>query len=428
MNNVFKNKNFVLTFLGTLVSNVGNTFYNFAISFYILSLTNNNSITQGLYIFITSLVFVLTSLFSGVLADRYNKVKIMYLSDYLKGALIILALILCLAFKENSAQVTIIFVIGALTSFIGAIFSSSSGALLPEIIDGDQIQQAESYFSILGSFQSIFGILLAGVFFSILNMYQLFLLVGICYILSGVSEMFIKNNYQKPIDKLTFKKTFIDMGEGFKYLNRDKALFMFIFIFVFINFFITPISDNFISYFIETTVKNSPSGFLFDKLIDAEFWTSIFSIAFGLGSLITGFVLSIKKQKEHISKVVKINTLIIASLASIISLAYYLFIERTNNLNIFLVSFTIIFGLTGVCITNTNVPMSTLLLTRVDKDKIGKVNSFVNVACMGLSPIAAVLAGIMIKKTGVLSVLIMSCVGLLISSLFLLFNKKSNEL
>ena len=36
--NVFTNKNYVLTFLGALVSNMGNLLYGFAVSFYILRL------------------------------------------------------------------------------------------------------------------------------------------------------------------------------------------------------------------------------------------------------------------------------------------------------------------------------------------------------------------------------------------------------
>ena len=45
--NVFKNKNFTLTFLGALVSNVASLFYSFAVSFYILKVTDNNALLQG---------------------------------------------------------------------------------------------------------------------------------------------------------------------------------------------------------------------------------------------------------------------------------------------------------------------------------------------------------------------------------------------
>ena len=46
-NNVFKNKNFTLVFLGALVSNVGALFYSFAVSFYILKITDNNALFKA---------------------------------------------------------------------------------------------------------------------------------------------------------------------------------------------------------------------------------------------------------------------------------------------------------------------------------------------------------------------------------------------
>lgn len=41
--NIFRNRNFTLVFLGALVSNVAALFYSFAVSFYILTLTDNNA-------------------------------------------------------------------------------------------------------------------------------------------------------------------------------------------------------------------------------------------------------------------------------------------------------------------------------------------------------------------------------------------------
>ena len=48
--NAFGYKSYTLTFFGALVSNLGNIFYSFAVSFYILKLTNNNAFIQGAYL------------------------------------------------------------------------------------------------------------------------------------------------------------------------------------------------------------------------------------------------------------------------------------------------------------------------------------------------------------------------------------------
>ena len=49
--NVFKNKNYCLVFLGALVSNIASLFYSFAVSFYILKITDNNALLQGIVIY-----------------------------------------------------------------------------------------------------------------------------------------------------------------------------------------------------------------------------------------------------------------------------------------------------------------------------------------------------------------------------------------
>ena len=48
--NVFFSSNFRLVFLGALVSELGALLYNFAVSFYILEISNNNAFLQGLYL------------------------------------------------------------------------------------------------------------------------------------------------------------------------------------------------------------------------------------------------------------------------------------------------------------------------------------------------------------------------------------------
>ena len=46
--NVFAGRNFRLVFFGALVSELGALLYSFAVSFYILEISNNNAFLQGL--------------------------------------------------------------------------------------------------------------------------------------------------------------------------------------------------------------------------------------------------------------------------------------------------------------------------------------------------------------------------------------------
>lgn len=48
MSNVFTVRNFRLVYFGALVSELGTVLYSFAVSFYILEITDNNAFLQGL--------------------------------------------------------------------------------------------------------------------------------------------------------------------------------------------------------------------------------------------------------------------------------------------------------------------------------------------------------------------------------------------
>ena len=255
--NVFRNRNYTLTFLGALVSNIASLFYSFAVSFYILKITGNNALIQGLYLATGGVTFCIVTLFGGVVADRFNKAKIMYICDYLKGAIIIgFTLFLMFVIKTTTWQVVALFIVNFLGNAIAGLFTPASNALIPQIVEEDQFQQAQSYFSILSSFQSIVGVVLAGILYTLIPINVLFFIVGGCYLLSAISEMFIKydSSFEKRDEKLNVKIVFNDIKDGFKYLASIKALLAMMICILFINFFFTPIFDNFTPYFIATDI------------------------------------------------------------------------------------------------------------------------------------------------------------------------------
>ena len=113
--NVFRNKNFTLVFLGALVSNIAALFYSFAVSFYILKISDNNALLQGLYLAVGGAVFCVASLYGGVISDRFNKVKIIYICDYLKGGIILgFTLLLMFVIESNEWKIACLFIITVL--------------------------------------------------------------------------------------------------------------------------------------------------------------------------------------------------------------------------------------------------------------------------------------------------------------------------
>ena len=420
--NVFRNKNFTLTFLGALVSNVAALFYSFAVSFYILKITGNNALIQGLYLAVGGITFCIVTLFGGVVADRFSKAKIMYICDYLKGAITIgFTFLLMFVVKSNEWKVAILFIVTVLLNAIAGIFTPASSALLPQIVKENQFQQAQSYMSILNSFQSIAGVVLAGILYTLIPINVLFFIVGGCYIVSAISEMFITytSEYEKRDEKLTVKAVFDDIAGGFKYLRTIKALLVLIICILFINFFFSPLFNNFPPYFINTDVAGTE--YLFHDVIAPEMWSSFFSVAVGLGSLVMAIALSTRKQIEKCNRVVRWSMIVVSLLVVLMSVVYALFINNIIGINTLLIILLVILLLIGVFIILINIPATTAMMKIVDKDKYGKLSGVMNIGSQGLIPLSMFLGGLALTYINSLGLLIACASGLLITSLVLFF-------
>ena len=425
--NVFCYKNFTLTFLGAFVSNLGNTLYLFAVSFYILSLTNNNAFIQGAYLATGGIVYVLVTLFGGVISDRFHKGKIMFMCDYAKGGMLIaFTLLLMLVIQDPSAKVVVLFIIAVLGNIIAAIFSPAASSLLPRIVPEKSYQQAQSYNSLMQSSLGVLGVILAAILYSALDIHVLFFIVGGCYVLSGVSEMFIKYDYQKNEDKLTVKQVFKDIGDGMKYIGKLKPLLFLMLGILLLNFFVSPLSANFLPYFVATDVASR--NYLFSNFLTPEMWSSVIQVAYAIGMIIMALILSNRPQKDRIYKGLSISLIIFAALYVVLTTIYVFFVNNLADINVMLIAFVPIGITMGMMLITINIPITTKMLTIVDKDKLGKVNSVIDVGSQGLIPLSNFLAGLVISGLGASWLCIISTAGLSLMTIFLVINKHVKQL
>ena len=425
--NVFAGRNFRLVFFGALVSELGALLYSFAVSFYILEISNNNAFLQGLYLALCGVAMLLLTPVGGVLGDRFNKAKIMYVCDYLKGGMIILATVLMLLFREPDAHIVILFVMGIIGNAVSGVFYPASGALIPRIVEEDKIQQANSYFTIKSSLESILGIILAGILYAALPIYTLFFFVGACFLASGVSEMFIRYEHTPSQEKLSLKLAFKDMRDGLVYLKTKKAILALLGAILFINFFFSPITGNFLPYFIKTDLAAAPS-YLFHNVLTPELWSSVVSVFFGISSLAGAAILSASKQPEKCGHKVAVRICVLAALVILWTLSYWYFIECGVSVNAFLISLCVGTLIMGFFISYINIPISTAVMRVVDKDMLSKVNSITSIGSQGMIPIASVLAGAILQSLGSTPLLIFCSVGFTVTAILMLANKPLKEL
>ena len=425
--NVFHNRNFRLVFLGALVSELGALLYSFAVSFYILQISGNNAFLQGLYLALCSAAMLVFTPVGGVLGDRFSKAKIMYVCDFCKGGTILLATALMLLFPEKDTHIVILFALGIIGNIISGIFNPASGALFPYIVEADQLQQANSYFAMKNSLESILGVVLAGILYAALPIHTLFFIVGAAFIASGISETLIRCTHTPPASRLTLKIALQDMGDGMKYLKTQKAILALLGAVLFINFFAAPVTGNFIPYFVRTDLAGA-SSYLLDHILTPELWSSVISVCIGLGSLIGAGILSARKPPERCGHTVAVQICYNAAVMILLAIAYWLLAARGNCLNVFLPLFCAGGCVTGLQLSFINIPISTAIMRVVDRDKLSKVNSIISIGCQGMIPVASVLAGIVLQSFGSAVLLFICSLGFTATAAALLMNKPVREL
>ena len=414
-------------FFGALVSELGTVIYSFAVGFYILEITQNNAFTQGLYLALCGAILLIFTPIGGILGDRFNKARIMSICDYIKGGLIILGTILMLMFKDESAHLGILFVVGFLANLVSGIFNPASGALLPSILEEEKLQQANSYFSAKSALQGILGVVLAGILYGTLSVTTLFFMVGICYVLSGVSEMFIRYTHVQKEEKLNARVALDDMKEAFNYFKAQKAILAIMGASLFFNFFLSPITSNFIPYFVKTDVATAPS-YLFDKILTPELWSSVFSVLFGLSVMAGSIIMSGREQQDKIGHSTAIRACFMSVLFILCAAGYGILVAGGVSLNGFLILFSTLCLIIGIFIAFINIPFSTALMRVVDKDKLSKVTSFLSILSQGLVPISSIFAGAVLRLAGSTTLLAISAAGITITALLLLFNKDAKSI
>ena len=425
--NVFLNRNYRLVFFGALVSELGAVLYSFAVGFYLLEISDNNAVLQGSYLALCGVTLLLVTPLGGVLGDRWHKAKIMFICDYLKGALILLATVGMLLMPGKNAHIVILFAIGIIGNAIGGVFSPAAGALLPHIVEEEQLQQANAYFSMRSAAQSILGVVLAGVLYALLPITLLFVVVGACYVFSGVSEMFIRYEHKVSEEKMSLRLAVEDMRDGLRYLNTQRAIMAVMAGALFINFFFSPVSANFIPYFIKTDLTRA-SGYLFDRLLTPELWSSVLSVLLALSSLLAALILSVRPQADKCGYRVALRISVMACVMVAFTLGYWLLVERGLSLNAFLLLGCAVSVCIGTLLSLINIPMNTAMMRVVDKGMLSKVSSIISVLSQGLVPISSVLAGLVLQYLGSVWLLAGGALGLAVTSLVLLGSRHIREI
>ncbi|MDF2672135.1 MAG: hypothetical protein K0R09_400 [Clostridiales bacterium] len=211
--NLVKNKKFLLLSTGGFISSIGDYLYNIGLVVYLYSITNSIG-TVALMWLSRGILRIPVQYIAGIIADRYNKKRIIVLTNLISGP-IALSLIFV-----NEKTVWISFLIAFLLQSLDDIDVCSENAILPELVNKEELSYSNSVFSFLSSTCVFLSPAIGGLIYKLYGSRILFVINGVSFLVSGMLLSLIKYKHVINEEKPNKGGIIKDGIEGCKVLSR----------------------------------------------------------------------------------------------------------------------------------------------------------------------------------------------------------------
>jgi MFS family permease len=349
---------------------------NIALSWLVYRLTGSVFLL-GLIGFTSQIPTFILAPVTGVLTDRYSKLRIMTLAQ---SGFMVLALIMTILVLFNVITVWQIIFLSVLSGIISAFDAPARQSLVIELLDDQKhLSNAIALNSAIFNGARLVGPAIAGIIITVAGEGICFLLNTISFVAVIAALVSIKIPYKKPVARsVSFMENFM---EGFRYTFRSYPIRTLIILLTIISLFG-------ISYIVllpayASKILNGGSdtlGYLMSSM--------------GAGALMAAIYMAARKTVFGLGKLLSVSVIMLGTTVIIASLSGSFFVS------------SVLFFFAGISMILSLASINTMIQTITHEDKRGRVMSFYAMALMGASPIGNLIAGSVAGKAGILKALL----------------------
>lgn len=393
------NKNFILLSQGRFVSLLGSVLFSVALGFWVLDKTGSGTL-MGSIMAASSLPRIIISPFAGPLVDRFMKNRILVWCDFIIGLIILAATVVI---YMDLLEIWMVFVIAISAGVISAFFNPASTAIIPEIVPAEKMTNAGSVTSMLSSATDILGSPAGGILYSAFGAPVLFLINGISYIFSAITEIFIKvpKKERHPHENYSY---WDDFKSGIKYTISHVGIRNFFLLAALMNFMMSAAIVTLMPYFQRT------EGLGADKY---GITMSLLTVGMFIGGLMMSFIKVTNKNRFKLL----FYSLVFAEISLAVSLLWGFY-----PMLVF-----VLFGGLGIVIVN--VIIGAVLQLVIEPEMRGKFFAFSTSISAGLTPLGMALGGVLSDIFSIpMLFLIINLTVLVIFVSVILLSKKTRDI
>jgi MFS family permease len=383
---LLKNRNFLLLYLGGVISASGATMTSLTLVW--LVYTETHSALSISYLGLASVVPTIAfGLLAGALVDKIDRRRLMITSDLVRAAAVA---IIPVFYAFRGFNLILIIVAVTIVGVFSTIFRPATNALLPTIVDEGKIQDANGLITASNSMSqmganAVGGVLiaLAGVHLGLAYNSATYLVSALMITLMFTSTLSTNKTSQPPF--------VAQVKEGLLYIGRTKAILETTITSTFLNLFATmivPFSVVYVNVFL-----NASASF---------YGYFLASIGFGLavGSLLAGRIRAVKFAGK---------LFIFASLGFGLATVSLVVVRNAFFAIAIAASLGILLGL-------LNTTFFSIVQLVVPNEVLGRVLSVDEVGSYAAIPLGQIAAGIMIQSTGIVSTYLLAGVGIIVTA------------
>ena len=357
-------KNATLFLAGQTVSIFGTSLVQYAILWHI-TLETKSGVMMMVSVIAGFLPTFFLAPFAGVWADRFDRKRLIILSDLGIAATTLVAAIL---FWMGHESLWLLFVMSAVRAFGSAVQSPAVGAFLPQIVPEDKLMRVNG---INGSLQSVIMIaspMISGALLTFSPIATIFMIDVVTALVAVSILLALKvQPHEKALDKSKIDY-FEDLKLGVEYIKSHGYLSRFFIFTAFFNVFITPAATL-------TPLQTA-------RTFGPEVWRlTAIEIAFSVGMLIGGIVIASWGGFKNRTLSMAVATLLLGLFTIGLGLVPF---------------FWIYIGLmvvTGVVIPLFNTPATVLIQETVDPSYMGRVFGVMAMIYSSMMPLGMLIFG-----------------------------------
>jgi MFS family permease len=339
--------------------------------------------------------FVLTP-FTGVLTDRYSKLRIMTLSQC---GFMIQALTMTLLVLFNVIAVWHIIFLSLISGIISALDAPARQSLVVELLDDQRdLGNAIALNSAVFNGARLVGPAIAGLIIAATGEGICFLLNTLSFVAVIVALRAIKIPHRKPVARsVTFRENFL---EGFRYTFRTYPIRTLIILLAILSLFGIAYIVLLPAYASKVLHGGSETlGYLMS--------------AMGAGALSATLYMASRKTVTGLAKLLSFSVILLG----------LMLLTASFSGNFFFSILLFFFG--GIAMILSLSSINIMIQTITEEDKRGRVMSFYAMALMGTTPIGNLIAGSVASKVGIAEALMICGILTIITGTWFALNCNS---